>query len=603
MTVLGDLVALAVPSASNRRKPELQRIIELPELDHTWQPPDLTHLVQAPGGTMRLRPAQNKCLYYGLYYRGGLFFIRVGGGKTLICILLPVLLKARCAVLLIPSNMRADLGREWIKYSTHFTMPTAVTILTHDKLSDPDSTRFLEDLRPDLIVVDESDKLKNVDSRRTTRLVRYLKANPETMLFCMTGSMANDSLRDYAHIAGFALKDNSPLPLEHGTLETFCKAIDVVKGNRDEKALELMEPLRRRFGGDTVRDAYFKRLRTCPGVILSDDDRAIVVGQEGGKPVTAALHIIRRKPEVPGIVKEHLDYLLGTWITPEGEEIADALTLYRKAREISCGFYYRWNWPNGVVDEEWLEARQSWNRELRDYLPRTGPGYDSPALLARICNKWLAYYGEISVQSLADDEDNDGETVAVAPRKVERPSYDVPGSLLNAWRKWRAVKDRPEPPSVPVWLDYFIVADAIQWARKQTRPPVIWYIHDAIGQAIGQYGGFRFLGTGPAADAELASIRVAETIVASIYAHGRGKNMQLWSNGLVTCPIANGSGWEQLLGRKYRDGQTSRLVTYSVNVHTEALADAVKEARTDARFIEEAHGQKQLLNFATWESE
>ena len=165
---------------------------------------------------------------------------------------------------------------------------------------------------------------------------------------------------------------------------------------------------------------------------------------------------------------------------------------------------------------------------------------------------------------------------------------------------WAQQKHKPVPPTRAVWIDYFAVYDAVQWAHEQTQPCLIWYEHDEFGHAIAQAGGFRFVDSGQANHALLERLP-AETIVLSRHAHYRGKNLQdRWAVNLITCPVSGGAVTEQHYGRTYRPGQTAKKVLFYVNVHTPSLKGSLRKARADARFIEDAHGTRQILNHATF---
>ena len=63
-------------------------------------------------------------------------------------------------------------------------------------------------------------------------------------------------------------------------------------------------------------------------------------------------------------------------------------------------------------------------------------------------------------------------------------------------------------------------------------------------------------------------------------------------------PPANGSSWEQLLGRLHRQGNLADEIEFYVYLHSREFINAFEQAKNDAEFIEETSGQKQKLNFA-----
>jgi len=55
--------------------------------------------------------------------------------------------------------------------------------------------------------------------------------------------------------------------------------------------------------------------------------------------------------------------------------------------------------------------------------------------------------------------------------------------------------------------------------------------------------------------------------------------------------------WEQMLGRTHRAGQKSDTVFCDILQHTGPFRKALKNARADAKYIENTTGQRQKLNY------
>jgi hypothetical protein len=102
-------------------------------------------------------------------------------------------------------------------------------------------------------------------------------------------------------------------------------------------------------------------------------------------------------------------------------------------------------------------------------------------------------------------------------------------------------------------------------------------------------------------DRELAECDPAQNrfIICSIKAHGTGKNLQHgWSNNIVLYPPANGSIWEQLIGRTHRPGQEAdRVRVYVFRWHAESTK-AWEQALSDAELAETTMRQPQKLLYA-----
>lgn len=553
-------------------KTELERICALPVYDPNWQAPDLTDLFRRPGGTMRLLPAQSKAIYYAVVWRGFVGFLPVGTGKTLTSLLITLALNAKRPLLLIPPSQRADLRKQWETFTKHFYLPTNLTVQSYEMLSSPDSTAFLTANKFDVIVCDEGQKLKDRKSTRTRRFLRYMQANPDVVFCVMSGSLTNRSVKDYSHLAACALGTNSPLPLKHGELEDFALAIDVQRNAINELDLDYLEArgLRQdaikrlgklcdKFGTDDIREAYQRRLTSNPGVVVIKEASVNI-------PVTITERSYIKAPE---IIQRAIKDLDDNWVTPSGEELCEVLEYIQARNELAQGYYSRWVWPNGIEDKEWLDGRQGWFRAVRSFLPHSKEGSDSPAL---------------------------------AEQAVRQNRKMVPKYLADAYDKWLPVKDRPTPPSEVIWLDPYLIFDAVEWGRKHD-PALIWYSAIPVGSAIATVGGFAYADTGSKADEYIASLQHLDnppTLVLSIKAHGTGKNLQAYRRNLVVAPPSNGLIWEQLIGRTRRKGQKAKLIEVSVNTHLPFFKDALRKARQDAEYAEESTTSPQILNLANY---
>jgi hypothetical protein len=314
------------------------------------------------------------------------------------------------------------------------------------------------------------------------------------------------------------------------------------------------------FGGD-AREAFQKRLETTTGVVLSKNE---------GPPCSLIIDI--RKPDRDPKIENYLDQIRDTWTTPGGEELDSALSFTRACRQIACGFYYVWKWKNGVVDEEWLDARSEWNRAVRRVLSKAGEGYDSPSLLGAACERLLA-----------------GE-----PERL-------PKSLIVAYQKWLPQKDKPLPPVAARWFsDTFInqIKDAVD-AREE--PPIIWYGHQAVALRLHKSTGYPIFGPGTDASERLVKLTQPTPIIASLSAHATGKNLQMFGHSIFAHPLSDGARYEQALGRHHRQGQRRDEVTSTVFAHR-IFDKAFHQAQNSAEYIEETTGLPQRLRYASYQT-
>lgn len=542
------------------------------------------------GCITRLRAVQAWALYEIGLRNGLLGPINVGDGKTLVDVLAPLVLQAKTVLLLVPAKLVDQLVREYLLIREHFRVPglvvhgngtsirsdesTVLHLISYERLSRADATSFLESLAPGAIVADEVHHLRNATAVRTGRVLRYYNAHPDTRFCGWSGSITDSSIADYYHLAALSLREGSPLPLEPTVVEDWAGALDPSDNPAPPGALSRLctveDPTT-----DQVRAAFHRRLVETPGVVTSSTPLVKVDLRIAPRPA----------PEIPFVVAEALDTLRAAWTRPDGEELVDALSFFRCARELACGFYYRWVFNRGETVEEideWLEARKLWRREVRGMLIRPQAGIDSPHLLA------LA--------------------AARAHAATDRPRKELWWATVNGeklphwyaehWPRW--VKARPlvnggsAPDTEPVRLHPYLAEDSAAWARDHRG--VVWYDKRAFGSWVAEIGELPLHGGGPGAGERIGQEKGDRSIVASIKSHGEGRDglQYLFSDQLVAHPPSGATAWEQLLGRLHRPGQVHD-VSASYYAHTDELLANVEKALGRANYVQGTIGARQKL--------
>lgn len=546
-----------------RRSEDLERVLKVPRRTAVVTEAEVAALhadLCLPNGTRRLRPIQALALAEARRANGLFGPIGVGAGKSDIALLLPVVMRSRVAVLLVPANLREKVFQQ--DYPTlvqHYRLPRLANakvqtidsecvlhVHSYNELSSANQHDLLDRLQPDLVICDEAHALRHPSAARTRRFLNYFRTHRDTRLCVLSGTMTSKSIKDYAHLAWLSLRENAPVPTKWGALEEWAAALD--SGPVQAPPGALLELCRE---GEPVREGFRRRVVETPGVVATS---------EGA--IGTSLVFSERPLKAPPEVREALKVMRETWTTPdEGEAFDDILTLHRYARQLAAGFYYRWTWPKGepaAVRAAWLDARKAWNREVANFLTyRAKPGIDSPLLLAKAC----------------------------ADGRVSSMNYE----------RWADLKDTAQPAVEAVWLSDYLVKDAVAWGKENVG--IIWYEHASLGAAIAKAGGFPLFG--PGAEGILKE-KGQRTIVASIKAHGTGKNLQDFSRNLVTTAPTSGTVWEQLLGRTHRPGQQADEVTVEVYRHTLEMRSAMTKALRDAEYQEKTTGNQQKLLFATY---
>ena len=551
-------------SATQNVVTEARRIRALPTWSHAdlmeqakpGGPLDYTERLRAPGGTMQLKPIQNVALHWIEKTRGLVGPLAVGAGKTLISLLAPVVMNAQRPILFIPPTLQIPLRREIEKLEKHFRMPKGLYIIPYSQLSVAKSTALLEQIKPDLIISDEAHNLRSPDTARTKRILRYFRQFPTTRFIALSGTLTSKSLRDYAHLCELALRGGSPLPTEEADLIAWANCLDAGSQtqDRDWSVFAAFADLRHiddtAQRQDEARDVFRQRFVTTPGVVATTE-----------ASVQCSLNLVERPLVTPDVVKDALRELHRTWCRPDGEEMDSALSLWRLGMQISQGFYLRWVWPNGVVDHEWLEARSNWHKEVRYVLQRNITGLDSP---------FLVWQG------------------------VSRGTLTDP-SIIRAWAAWDAVRGRPVPPTETVWIDDFLIRDAVRWLREHPKG-LIWH-NDLATESALRAAGIPTYGRGevPPLDGSKGGMAL------SIRVHGTGLNLQHHhaENLLLSFP-SSAKTCEQLIGRTHRQGQEADEVNVYFYQHTTDVVAAVISARQNARYIEDTQGSPMKLCYGQW---
>ena len=546
----------------NRKAPlpaDIQRIIDVSR--RSGSPPDFSQYLKTPQGTMTLRPIQNEMLWQASLAKGMLGLVGVGEGKTLASFLMPRVLKASRPLLLIPASMRSQAQADWGTYGEHFHLPPHMEMRSYEEISTQPG--LLKQLQPDLIVADEVHKLKNPTSTRTRRLTKHFSwcarnGEPLPMFVGLSGSITSTSIKDFWHLSLWALKENTPLPMKWNYMNSWAACLDKGKSS-DRKDLSMIAPLLVKFGTVDVREAFKKNLLTTQGVVISHKS-----------PPPCELHMFGFSAKVSKAVRKHIDDLNETWQTPQGEELDSALALVRLRRQMICGFYYYWDWP-GEVDHEWMEARSAWAKACRTFCSRAPEGLDTPALLERALVMFLK-------------------------KEIEAK---FPRELVLTFIEWAKEKHKPLPPVGVKWFSDYFLANIINWVQQQKEPPLVWYEHTALAQALHQLTGWPIYGTGKESDRALTQVKEPHVALISIRAHSQGKNLQAWGNHFIAHPLSDGARWEQLLGRSHRTGQKRKVVTVTVPNFSE-FSVALDSARESAKYIEDSTGLKQRLLNAKW---
>lgn len=564
MSVLSRLTAVAGDSPARMLEPstktqpvrdgaELERIMAIPRKTLADAPDAalIERLVRGHRRDMVLRPIQLQALWEAWKAQGLLGPIAVGGGKTLICALLPTVLARPKAVVLTTAGLLNDAEQELKKYRSQFRIYESVRWISYSILSSPQQCTILDELQPDLIIADECHNLASMDAARTKRFLRYFKGKPDTLFCAMSGSIAASSILDFGHLARLALKQRTPLPRDYITAKEWSEALDVSKQPRPPGALLRLASSDDHDPSQTARArrGVRRRLSDTLGVVASSSN-------DIGVPLNL---VVVETPKSPRIEKAVGD-LKDSWCRPDGEELTTVLEFSRVYRQIRLGGFYRWVWPNDSVDVEWLQARAAYRSALR---------------------KWLAV---CSTERLDSPFLVESALVAGSPL----PRRGETETLRMAWREWFPLKDRPEPPTRWEWFTDRVVA----WlAAKMAPRTIVWTEFRAVGEVLSRMGAVPFYGEGPEAAKDIIQETGDRAVVASMRAHSEGRNLQMFCNNVLAGAVSSGRRAEQLVGRTHRPGQTRTVNVELLDVFQEEWTAALQKAA----FAQDLTGNSQKI--------
>ena len=497
----------------------------------------------------KLRPVQAEALYEMTGSGGLIGLIGVGHGKTLIAGLAPTLLGCSRPLVMVPAAMVKPMRVALDEYRALGWLIPDVRLVSYSALSVESGLALLEDYAPDLIVLDEAHHLRHPEAARTRRFLRYMNAHPDTRLVALSGTLMRTSVKDFWHLSRAALGTASPLPVTSRGLMVWSAVLDdsdvqPLPGDMYEVARAFKIPA---MGWaekrEAARTALYQHLRGSAGVVLTE-----------GASVDSTVKMLAITSGLEGL-DEAARAVGDSWERPDGEELSSPLEVWRVSRQVAQGFYYRWVWPDGVPDEEWLSARKAWSAVVRARL-RRGTLADTPMLVERLIRAGSGHPHEEA--ALARWK---GQSGAVPP--VEAVWYDT--SMLDVVEAW--AKD-----GGLVWCESVAVAEALQ-ARGVL--PVF------------------MAGDGPPP----ATLPAA---VVSVSSHGTGMNLQAWSRNLVLSWSSSASVMEQLIGRTHRAGQTAAEVEVWYMAHTPCLIASVVSSIEQAVYIEDTTGEPQRILHAIW---
>ena len=619
---------------------EIMRICALPIVpEPTEYEIDAVSKWYCPGGTWKLFPEQVKAMLQFHLYMSILCPIKVGGGKTWISVMVandafvhfgkrkillmnpPKLINQLCdtELPLYRRHMSINVPFYWLtKEAKGKRMLSAksgragVYVLSYSMISRGEGSELMHAIKPDIIIGDEihriaSDK-PSARNRRFREIVRIYQPN----LVSMSGTLTKKTPKNYHHIAVNTLQERCPMPRPVGCADAWSTIIDSNASSIDEfnpssapqpgpikplikwaKANYPTEEWPENLIG--FRNAYKRRMETCPGVVSSDSE-------EGGTPLRISnlkLDIAKDCANRPGW--DHLQKLINQvvtqWVAPNGDELDHAMHIWRWRYEMEgFGFYNNLYWPEAekVAERKGIDIvsatnllersiehhnlRQDYHKVLRRWIKnRAKTGMDTPMLLG------LEMY-------------NNGEK-------------NVGFELFSSWSEMRDAdfEGKVERQKAVVRVCDFRINQIVQWAKAWhkthvDKTAILWYknrgVGDWLNEAILEAGlPVAYCPSGKHGEKLIRDRTQGHRFcIASMGSYREGFNLQYHHDTEFFCQWPREADWaEQAMGRIARPGQEADEARYFTSISLEFDKILFASTLNDAAYTHQTTARQKLM--------
>jgi hypothetical protein len=327
------------------------------------------------------------------------------------------------------------------------------------------------------------------------------------------------------------------------------------------------------------RRAYKTRLVTAPGVVATGD------AEIGTSLVLSNTAIDGTKTPGWKELNKYMQDVDELYLTPNGDEIEHAIHAFKWKYELSAGFYNELVWPEGDTPEiraakEHHAAGQRYAKTLRKFLQDGArPGYDTPMLVGRNMSLHGAKFVGID--------------------------------LFRLWKEMKAMEFEGMPQRIrnQIRVCPYKVNAAVRYASCLDRGEgaLIWVWHKEMGKWIYeslQEAGMeaRYAQAGPSYDEMILNPKNQDkVVVASIAAHGTGKNLQAFQNQMFAQWPRPATEAEQSLGRTHRNGQEADELVVRTLQSNQFDHEVFAACINDALYIQQTTSQRQKLIVASYD--
>lgn len=471
-------------------------------------------------------------------------------------------------------------------------------IIPHSMFSARDADEIIRLINPSLIIIDEAHAFKNRRTARTRRLMNYVAENHPKGV-CLSGTITSKSIRDYHHLISWCLGDKSPLPLHYHMAMDWSQVLDSGAAPSDSMTgplRPLVEWAQERFPEDpelqtmsigAFRSAFRHRLVTAPGVVATGGDAEI------GASLRILNEPVKKPEESDGWdrLRDLQSMVEDEWRTPNGDELSHAIHIYKWKVELSAGCYNELIWPS---PETLAQRRGIPLPDARDQLERAQEHHAALQEYNRGLRAWI----QVDAREGLDTPFLVGQDMSL------HGSVNVGPHLYSLWRAAKDLEfdEMPERDSRFVRVCPYKVHHARDWAKK-AKAGIIWFHHRGFGKWLHEeIPDSLYCPAGSEFNSVVADpAHKDKIIIASITAHGTGKNLQHFSKQLFTQWPRPANTAEQALGRLHRNGQEADEVETFLCNTTEIDHVNFGATLNDALYIHQTTGNRQKLIYASYD--
>ncbi len=507
---------------------EIQRIIALPIIpEPTEEEIKIISNYYCPDGRFDFYPEQAKAIMQYHDFGGQIAPVCVGGGKTLISVLIAndayTKFGKRRIMLMNPPNLIDQLrNTELPLYRRHMSINvpfywiasmspkkrmlqakskrSGVYVVSYSLLSGRKGAEIIDAIEPDLIIGDEIHKIASANPSARGRRFKEAVQKFSPQIVGLSGTITKKTPRDYHFLISHALQENCPMPRPVALADEWAKLIDSGASSIDEFPNNsapqlipfkiLIDWAKKNFPDQAknypnnligFRAAYKTRLRTCPGVVASDgEDLGVslrITNIDSNEKHEYSTTIVNEESKGWEKLTELVKQLTDLWIAPNGDEIDHAMHMWRWRFELEgFGFFNNLFWP---TPEKIALRKKISDSEARDIIDRSICHHLLQQEYHRILRSWISRRAKKGL-----------DTPFLIGGEMARNQGELVGQeLFKAWSQMKAAvfSGMIERDKEFVRVCDFRIKRIIEWAKtwhknRSDKAAIVWYVNNGVAE-------------------------------------------------------------------------------------------------------------------------